>query len=83
MADNTGPNPGSGDCYNRVTQTCNQKHPGKTWGDKEYRDCITSGLDWCDVHEPAGKVVVPGFDSHGRLTQLGRIDRMLMRVFRR
>src|SRR5688572_23376789 len=47
------PNPGSGDCYNRVTQTCNSKHPGKDMGDADYRNCINGGLDWCDTNEPA------------------------------
>ena len=51
--DDGAPDPGSGDCYNRVTETCNRKHPGKTMGDSEYRACINSGLDWCDIHEPA------------------------------
>jgi hypothetical protein len=52
MRDSDAPDPGSGDCYNRVTETCNRKHPGKDMGDPEYRSCINDGLDWCDIHEP-------------------------------
>jgi hypothetical protein len=52
MADDQAPDPGSGDCYNRVTQSCNRRHPGKDMGDAGYRDCISRGLDWCDVFEP-------------------------------
>jgi hypothetical protein len=75
------PNPGPDDCYNRVTETCNAKHPGKDWGDKEYRDCITAGLDWCDVNEPTRSPVLPVFDSRGRLAKAGRVDK-LMQVLR-
>jgi hypothetical protein len=59
-SNNDAPNPGSGDCYNRVTETCNGKHPGKDMGDADYRSCINNGLDWCDINEPlrggAGRV---------------------------
>lgn len=61
------PDDGAGDCYDRVTDTCNRKHPGKNWGDKEYRDCITDGLDWCDINEPTSLTRFPVFDAEGRL----------------
>lgn len=79
---NGAPNSGSGDCYNRVTDTCNGNHPGKDWGDKEYRDCITAGLDWCDANEPSRVVVVPGFDAHGRLTVQNRVEKIWTQLFR-
>jgi hypothetical protein len=85
MADNpSDPGPGADDCYNRVTDACNAKHPGKDWGDAEYRQCINDGLDWCDTHEPnAGAVVVPGFNRHGRLVKLNAFDKFYIKVFRR
>lgn len=83
MVDNNpAPNPGSGDCYNRVTDTCNANNPGKDWGDKEYRDCINAGLDWCDTNEPSRGVVVPGFDAHGRLTTQNRVEKIWTQLFR-
>ena len=60
------PNPGEGDCYNRCTETCNEKHPDGDWGDGAYRECIEECLDWCDVNEP-GSFAIPSFDEHGRL----------------
>lgn len=61
------PDPGSDDCYNRATQTCNRKHPGKDWGDKVYRDCINDHLDWCDKNEPARDTGLrPVLNSQGR-----------------
>jgi hypothetical protein len=79
---NGAPNPGPDDCYNRVTDTCNQNHPGKDWGDEEYRNCITSGLDWCDQNEPNRVVVVPGFDARGRLTKQTRVEKIWTLLFR-
>jgi hypothetical protein len=76
------PDPGPDDCYNRVTSTCNKKHPGKDWGDKVYRDCITDGLDWCDINEPSRTVVVPGFDSRGRLAVQTRFEKAITQLFR-
>jgi hypothetical protein len=65
------PNPGSDDCYNRVTSSCNERHPGKTMSDKEYRDCINGGLDWCDTNEPAREQdLSPVFDSEGRMVAM-------------
>lgn len=46
------PDAGTDDCYNRVTNTCNRKHPGSNYGDTVYKNCIDNGLDWCDVNEP-------------------------------
>lgn len=60
------PDPGPDDCYNRVTDTCNKRHPGKNLGDKVYRDCINDGLDWCDIHEPIDNRSLPSLDSQGR-----------------
>lgn len=84
MAANDGaPNPGPGDCYNRVTETCNSRLPGKDWGDQEYRDCINDGLKWCDVNEPSRVVVVPGFNSRGQLVKLNAFEKFYIKVFRR
>jgi hypothetical protein len=58
-----GPDSGPDDCYNRVTQTCNRKHPGQTMGDQAYRDCINSGLDWCDVYEPTRLATFPAMEA--------------------
>jgi hypothetical protein len=77
-----GPGPGSDDCYNRVTDTCNAMLPGKDWGDVEYRNCIMSGLDWCDTNEPNRVVVVPGFDARGRLTKQNRVEKLWTQLFR-
>jgi hypothetical protein len=63
---NSAPNEGSGDCYNRVTETCNGKHPGKDLGDSVYRDCINGGLDWCDVNEPNTNPPLPTLNTFGR-----------------
>lgn len=50
----------SDDCYNRVTRACNDKYPGQTYGDAQYKACIDNGLDQCDINEPvpfkAGKL---------------------------
>lgn len=61
------PDPGPDDCYNRVSATCNRKHPGKNYGDQVYRDCINDGLSWCDVNEPSS--LIPRLDSDGRFTK--------------
>jgi hypothetical protein len=58
-----GPDRGPDDCYKRVTQTCNARYPGKDIGDKEYRDCINAGLDWCDVYEPSRVHAFPVLDA--------------------
>lgn len=66
--DNGGaPAAGSGDCYNRVTNGCNEKYPDKNYGDKDYRDCIDNGLDWCDKNEPLTRTIKPVFDSMSRI----------------
>ncbi|MEW8227683.1 MAG: hypothetical protein AB2748_18240 [Candidatus Thiodiazotropha endolucinida] len=62
------PNPGTDDCYNRCSNTCNER--GGDWGDKSYRDCITSCLDWCDKNEPPSiGVMFPVLDSSGRFSK--------------
>jgi len=76
------PDKGPDDCYDRVTDTCNREHPGKNWGDQEYRDCINDGLAWCDINEPARVVQVPGFDSRGRLAKQTRFEKAVTQLFR-
>jgi len=68
------PNPGTDDCYNRVTQTCNGKFPDKNLGDKVYRDCINGGLDWCDSNEPITNTTLPVLDKNGRFKMVKTID---------
>lgn len=73
MVDNeNAPKPGSGDCYNRVTDTCNGKHPGADWGDSAYRQCIEGGLDWCDANEPVMQYELPNFTNQGDVMQVAR-----------
>jgi hypothetical protein len=64
------PETGTDDCYNRATETCNRKHPGRNWGDKAYRDCINDHLDWCDENEPTTiDLRFPVLNSEGRFVK--------------
>jgi hypothetical protein len=47
-------------CYNKVTENCNAKYPGKDMGNADYKACIESGLDICDITYPLKGAAVPG-----------------------
>jgi hypothetical protein len=37
-----------GDCYDDAIEACGFLWPGQDSGDKEYANCVDSGLDLCD-----------------------------------
>jgi hypothetical protein len=53
-----------GDCYNDAIEACGFLWPGQDSGDKEYANCVDSGLDLCDdAHKNTGGGKVKGFKA--------------------